>query len=56
MKINKLAADTCYWPLYEVVDGKYKITYKNQLKITYRRILKTSKNALNTCLILEMSG
>ena len=28
MQINKLAADTCYWPLYEVVDGKYKITYK----------------------------
>lgn len=28
MQINKLAVDTCYWPLYEVVDGKYKITYK----------------------------
>ena len=26
MEINKLAVQTCYWPLYEVVDGKYKIT------------------------------
>ena len=28
MQINKLAVDTCYWPLYEVIDGKYKINYK----------------------------
>jgi len=25
MQINKLAVDTCYWPLYEVENGKYKI-------------------------------
>ena len=28
MIINKLAVETCYWPLYEVENGKYKITYK----------------------------
>ena len=28
MAINKLAIDTCYWPLYEVVNGVYHITYK----------------------------
>ena len=28
MNINKLAAQTCYWPMYEVIDGKYHITYK----------------------------
>ena len=26
-EMGRLAADTCAWPLYEVVDGKYKITY-----------------------------
>ena len=25
MKLNKLAVETCYWPLYEVIDGKYTI-------------------------------
>jgi len=36
MEINKLAVETCYWPLYEVVDGVYHITYKpaNKLPVT----------------------
>ena len=29
----KLAVDTCYWPLYEVVDGKVKVTYKPKNKL-----------------------
>ena len=33
MQINKLAADTCYWPLYEVVDGVYHVTYKPPKKL-----------------------
>ena len=32
MEMNKLAADTCYWPMYEVVDGVYNITYKPKNK------------------------
>jgi len=28
MAIAKLAADTCYWPLYEVENGQIKINYK----------------------------
>ena len=32
MEISKLAADTCLWPLYEVVEGKYKLTYKPKEK------------------------
>jgi len=24
----KQAVESCFWPLYEVVDGKYQITYK----------------------------
>ena len=43
MKINKLAIDTCYWPLYEVVDGKYKITYKPGKKLPIEEFLKPQK-------------
>jgi len=43
MKINKLAADTCYWPLYEVVDGKYKITYKPAKKLPIEEFLRPQK-------------
>ncbi|MBU4347637.1 pyruvate ferredoxin oxidoreductase [Patescibacteria group bacterium] len=28
LEISKLAAETCFWPLYEVVDGKYKLNFK----------------------------
>ena len=27
-----MAVDTCYWPLYEVDEGKYKVTYKPKEK------------------------
>ena len=43
MKINKLAADTCYWPLYEVVNGKYKITYKPAKKLPIEEFLRPQK-------------
>ena len=43
MKINKLAVDTCYWPLYEVIDGKYKITFKPAKKLPIEEFLKTQK-------------
>lgn len=35
MEVNRLAVETCFWPLYEVIDGKYKINYipKNKLPI-----------------------
>ncbi|MCL5962386.1 MAG: thiamine pyrophosphate-dependent enzyme [Chloroflexi bacterium] len=32
VRLARLAVDTCYWPLYEIVDGKYKITYKPKEK------------------------
>jgi len=32
LEISRLAADTCIWPLYEVVEGKYKLTYKPREK------------------------
>ena len=31
--ISKLAVDSCFWPLYEIVNGKLKITYKPKNKI-----------------------
>lgn len=32
LTIGRLAADTCFWPLYEVVAGKYRLTYKPKEK------------------------
>ena len=43
MTINKLAVETCYWPLYEVVDGKYKLTYKPAKKLPIEEFLKPQK-------------
>ena len=33
MAISKLAADTCYWPLWEVDQGKVVVTYKPRKKL-----------------------
>ena len=43
MTINKLAVETCYWPLYEVENGKYKITYKPAKKLPIEVFLKPQK-------------
>ncbi len=40
MDLNKLAVETCYWPLYEVIDGKYIINYKPKNKLPVRDFLK----------------
>ena len=40
MKINKMAVETCYWPLYEVENGKYKISYKPKNKLPVTEFLK----------------
>ncbi len=40
MDINKLAVDTCLWPLYEVENGKYKINYKPRKKLPVEDFLK----------------
>lgn len=36
IKLLRIAADTCYWPLYEVENGTWRLTYKpkNKLPIT----------------------
>lgn len=43
MLINKLAIETCYWPLYELVDGVYKISYKPAKKLPIEEFLKPQK-------------
>ena len=43
MTINKLAVETCYWPLYEIEDGKYRITYKPAKKLPIEEFLKPQK-------------
>jgi pyruvate ferredoxin oxidoreductase beta subunit len=32
IEITQLAVDTCYWPLFEVEDGEWKLTYKPKEK------------------------
>ncbi|HOK79736.1 MAG TPA: thiamine pyrophosphate-dependent enzyme [bacterium] len=32
MEITRLAVETCFWPLYEVIEGKYKLNYKPKEK------------------------
>ncbi len=54
--LGRLAADTCIWPLYEVENGKYKLTYKPRekkpviefLKIQdrFRHLLKPGNEAI----------
>ena len=40
MKICKLAVDTCFWPLYEVEDGQWKLTYEPKKKLPIQEFLK----------------
>ncbi len=59
MNINKLAVETCYWPLYEIENGKYKITYKPAKKLPIEEFLKPQKRFKhmfkpgNECMIEE---
>ncbi len=41
LKISKLATETCFWPLYEVVNGKVIINYKPANKLPIEEFLKT---------------
>ncbi len=41
--ISKLAIDTCFWPLYEVINGNYKINYKPANKKPVEEFLKMQK-------------
>lgn len=40
VKICKLAVETCYWPLFEVIDGKWILSYKPKNKLPLEDFLK----------------
>ncbi len=40
-QIIKLAIDTCVWPLFEVVEGEYRLTYEPKEKLPVEEYLKT---------------
>jgi len=47
MEITRLAADTCLWPLYEVVEGKYRLTYRPKEKKPISEWLKLQRRFSN---------
>jgi pyruvate ferredoxin oxidoreductase beta subunit len=40
IEMTQLAVDTCYWPLYEVEDGQWRLTYKPRERIPVEEWLK----------------
>ncbi|HID08295.1 MAG TPA: pyruvate ferredoxin oxidoreductase [Armatimonadetes bacterium] len=36
VEVSRLATETCFWPLYEVEDGKYRLTYRPKEKLPVR--------------------
>ena len=43
IQLEKYAVDSCFWPLYEVVNGVYKITYKPAKKLPVEEFLKPQR-------------
>jgi len=39
MEINELAVDSCFWPLYEIINGKYVVNYVPKNKVPVRDFL-----------------
>jgi pyruvate ferredoxin oxidoreductase beta subunit len=40
LKVTRIAANTCFWPLYEIVDGVWKLNYKPKNKLPIEEWLK----------------
>jgi len=40
LEVTRLAVETCYWPLYEVEDGQWKLTYRPKEKLPVEEFLK----------------
>lgn len=40
MKICELAVETCYWPLFEVIEGKWILNYKPKKKLPIEEFLR----------------
>jgi len=41
MEICKMAVETCYWPLFEVINGKWILNYNPKKKLPVEEFLKT---------------
>jgi pyruvate ferredoxin oxidoreductase beta subunit len=41
LEVSRLAVETCYWPLFEVEDGEWKLNYKPKEKLPIEEWLKT---------------
>lgn len=40
LDLMKMAVETCFWPLYEVIDGEYKLSYKPTKKLPIEEWMK----------------
>ncbi|MDH4209572.1 MAG: pyruvate ferredoxin oxidoreductase, partial [Anaerolineae bacterium] len=40
LEITRLAVETCYWPLYQVENGQWKLTYRPKEKLPIEEFLK----------------
>ena len=40
LEVTRLAVETCYWPLYEVEDGEWRLTYRPKEKLPIEEFLK----------------
>lgn len=62
MEMSRLAVDTCLWPLYEVVEGEYKLSYMPKEKKPIVEFLKAQDrfrhlfNAKNESIIEEIQA
>lgn len=43
IELARLAVETCFWPLYEVVEGKYRLTYRPKEKKPVEEFLKPQR-------------
>ena len=43
MQLNKAAVETRFWPMYEVIDGKYTINYVPKETVPVSEFLKMQK-------------
>lgn len=40
IEVTQLAVDSCYWPLYEVENGEWNLTYKPRKKVPVEQWLE----------------
>lgn len=43
LELSRLAVETCFWPLYEIENGVYRITYKPRQKLPIEGFLKRQR-------------